>query len=242
MPDPRSTDPVPALELSALARRYGRRWALRGVDLSLEAGEVAGLIGRNGSGKTTLLRVVATLVRPTRGNGRVWGRDLRSDRSGVRDVVGILGHTTGLYEDLTAAENLGFAARMRGLDLGDDALFAMLERVGLAHERDRRVRTFSSGMRRRLALGRLFLAPPKLLLLDEPYAAFDPEGVAMLERFVHEMAKAGGAALVATHDLPRASRLVDRFIRLEAGRVVDADAGPKEPARAPEHRGRVVSL
>ncbi|HUH12820.1 MAG TPA: heme ABC exporter ATP-binding protein CcmA [Longimicrobiales bacterium] len=240
--DAHPPQPAPALELDALARRYGRRWALRGVSARVEPGEVVGLIGRNGSGKTTLLRIVATLVRPTRGDARVWGHDLRREREEVRTLVALLGHTTGLYEDLTAEENLRFAARMRGLDLPPPALRSMLARVGLAHEHDRRVRTFSAGMRRRLALGRLFLSPPRLLLLDEPYAAFDPEGVAMLERFVHELAEAGGAALIATHDVPRATRLVDRFIRLEAGRVVAPEAGPAEPPRARDQRGKVVSL
>lgn len=228
------------MALEAVARRYGRHWALRGISLEVEPGEIVGLIGRNGSGKTTLLRVMATLVRPTRGEGRIWGHDLRRGRQEIREVVGLLGHTTGLYEDLTAAENLVFASRMRGLRLDRAEVAAALDGVGLAREHDRRVRTFSSGMRRRLALGRLLLAPPRLLLLDEPYASFDPEGIAQLERFVRGVAEEGGAAVVATHDLPRAGRLVTRFVRLEAGRVADPDAAPREEPRFGGERGRAV--
>ncbi|MGH7444214.1 MAG: ATP-binding cassette domain-containing protein, partial [Longimicrobiales bacterium] len=97
---------VPALALDSIARRFGRRWVLRGVSLRVERGEVLALTGRNGSGKTTLLRVVTTALRPTRGTGRVFGHDLVRSAGAVREHVGILAHSAGLYDDLTAGENL----------------------------------------------------------------------------------------------------------------------------------------
>src|SRR5690554_6653740 len=167
------TGQVLAVDLHAIARRFARRWVLRGASLQVKPGEIVAMLGRNGSGKTTLLRVIATSLRPTRGDGYVYGHHLVHDADEVRACVGMLGHHAGLYDDLTAGENLRFAMRMSGLKVSRQQIEHALEQVTLAEEIDRRVRGFSAGMRRRLALARLLLRPPQLLLLDEPYAAFD---------------------------------------------------------------------
>ncbi len=208
---------VAAVELNGIAKRFGRRWVLRGVDLHLPPGSVLGLVGRNGSGKTTLLRMLATLHRPSRGSGRVFGHDLVREADDVRAQAGLLGHHAGMYPDLTAAENLHFAQRMLGLHGGAPAVEWALERVGLGRDADARVRYFSAGMQRRLALARLMLRPPRLLLLDEPHAAFDAEGIQLVYAFVQEVQSAGGAALVATHDPLRAGGLWTRLLLLEDG-------------------------
>ena len=232
---------APALQLTEVARRFQRRWALRGVSVRLERGEALAIVGRNGSGKSTLLRIVATLLRPTKGGGAVFGRDLMREPHAVRQLVGMLGHTNGLYGDLTAAENLRFALRMLGLPSDAATIARALEEVGLEREAHERVRAFSAGMQRRLALARLRLKAPELLLLDEPYSAFDPEGVERVHALVAETRARGGAALLVTHDLARAHPVVDRVTRLDAGRVVSVDfdeaaasrdAAPRDAARA----------
>ncbi|HSJ08606.1 MAG TPA: ABC transporter ATP-binding protein, partial [Longimicrobiales bacterium] len=153
-----------AIRLQGVARRFGHRWVLRGVDLEVEPGSVVAMTGRNGSGKTTLLRIVATLLRPTRGTAAVFGHDTVQSPEGIREVVGLLGHNTGLYDDLTAAENLVFSLKMAGRRPDAAEIAARLEQVGLTHVRNERVRGFSAGMRRRLGLARLLLRPPRLLL------------------------------------------------------------------------------
>lgn len=218
-----AADPA-ALELDGIVRRFGTRWVLRGISLRLEPGVVLALTGRNGSGKTTLLRLVTTAIRPTRGTGRVFGQDLVRDAAGVRDAVGILAHHAGLYEDLTASENLSFALRMYGLRADAHVILDALEEVGLGGEHDERVRGFSAGMRRRLALARLLLRPPRLLLLDEPYASFDVDGIQLVNRFAARIASAGGAVVIATHELTRGRGLIDRVVRIEDGRLADRDA------------------
>ena len=207
--------------LSGVARRFGRRWVLRGVDLQVAAGESVALMGNNGSGKTTLLRVIATLLRPTRGTARVLGFEIASDAARVRAQVGLLGHHAGLYDDLTAAENLSFSLRMAGLPDDRQRIDRVLDQVGLTAERDHRARGFSAGMRRRLALARLLLRPPRLLLLDEPYAAFDADGVALVNRFAREVTDAGGTCIIVTHDFTRAQGAVQRVLHIENGRVFD---------------------
>jgi heme exporter protein A len=225
---------APALELDGIVRRFGRRWVLRGVSLRVEPGQVVALTGRNGSGKTTLLRVLTTGLRPTRGSGRVFGHELVADAAAVRERVGILAHSAGLYEDLTAGENLEFAQRMGGEKADAARIGAALEQVGLGGERRERVRGFSAGMRRRLALARLLLRPPSLLLLDEPYASFDADGLRLVNGFAAEVAAAGGAVVIATHELARGRGLVDRTVRITDGvlseRDTDADiAADAEP-------------
>lgn len=209
-----------AVELSGIARRFGRRWALRGVSLRVAPGEVVAVVGNNGSGKTTLLRVIATALRPTRGAGRIYGYDLLHDASRIRELVGLLGHAPGVYSDLTAAENLNFAMRMAGLEPDRKAVAAALAEVGLGREAAERVRSFSAGMQRRLALARLLLRRPRLLLLDEPYASFDVDGIERLNGFLAACKAAGHSAIVATHDLSRASAVVDTVLELSGGCAV----------------------
>ncbi|HSM36651.1 MAG TPA: heme ABC exporter ATP-binding protein CcmA [Longimicrobiales bacterium] len=226
-----------ALALRAVARRYGRAWALRGVDLKVEPGEAVALAGPNGSGKTTLLRVAATLLRPTRGSASVFGHDTVTEADAARARTSFLAHRTGLYEDLSARQNLAFAARMLGLAADEASLGAALERVGLAAEAQRSVRGFSAGMRRRLSLARILLAEPSLLLLDEPFASFDAPGLELLGAEVRGVLARGGSVVIATHDLERARRLVDRTVWLDAGRIASE---PKE--RHPEPGAQRMAL
>jgi heme exporter protein A len=217
---PGSVSPTPAVDLSDVAQRLGHRWALRGVTLRVQGGEVLAIVGPNGSGKTTLLRVVGASLTPTRGSGRVFGHDLVDDADGVREMTGMLGHATGLYEDLSAAENLDFSQRMYGEPASAAAIGAALEAVGMRKHASDRVRGLSSGMRRRVALARLVLRRPRLLLLDEPYNTFDATGVAAVDALIRETVRDGGAALVVTHDLARtAGAGYGRVLALDAGRV-----------------------
>ena len=213
-----------AIHLDRVARRFGHRWALRGITLDVAPGEVVGIVGHNGSGKSTLLRIIATAMTPTRGDGTVMGFDLRREPHRIREVVGLLSPTPGLYDDLSARENLVFAARMRDVSNPSAAAGEALEHVGLAHLANERVRAFSSGMQRRVALARLVLQRPSVLLLDEPYNSFDAEGVGLVDRIVADVSGSGGAALIVAHDLARGDRFVHRIEEMSAGLLID---GPR---------------
>lgn len=226
-----------AISLEGVARRFGNRWALRGVSLGAGAGESLMLLGRNGSGKTTLLRLLATAIRPTRGRGAIFGHDLSSRANAIRPLVAYLGHDPGLYGDLSARENLRFSERMRrpsdDVRTREARIDAMLERVSLVRHADERTRGFSAGMKRRVALGRVLLAEPRVLLLDEPYAAFDAAGIALVNEIVTQTCAAGGCVLMATHDPERSSEVATRTLRMESGVLLEDDARPHhvlEPA------------
>ena len=208
-----------AVDLQNIARRFARRWVLRGASLQVQPGEIVAMLGRNGSGKTTLLRVLATTLRPTRGTGTIYGKQLVKEADEVRELVGMLGHHAGIYDDLTASENLRFATRMSGMHVAREQIADALEQVGLADEEKQRVRGFSAGMRRRLALARLILRPPRLLLLDEPYAAFDQHGIDFVNSFVRETSARGGASIIVTHDPARVAEVTQRMVRIVDGRI-----------------------
>jgi heme exporter protein A len=224
-PTPLSASRHPTLKLQGLARRFGTRWALRGITLELQPGEIVGIVGHNGSGKSTLLRVVSTALRPSAGDGWVHGQHLIRDAIEVRRHVGFLAHSPGLYEDLTATENLLFAVRMFGI--GESGIEPALERVGLAHARQERVRGFSAGMQRRLALARLILGAPSLLLLDEPYNNFDPQGIELVNEVIEDARRGGGSALVVLHDRRQGERVLDRIIELGRGAVIGTSPGAR---------------
>ena len=219
------------LQLQGLARRFGTRWALRGISLTVERGEVVGIMGHNGSGKSTLLRVVSTALRPSAGEGWVFGQHLIKNAVEVRRHIGFLAHAPGLYDDLTAFENLTFAARMFGVP--ETRIPAAIERVGLWGARDERVRGFSAGMQRRLALARLILGDPRLLLLDEPYNNFDAQGIELVNTVIREARTNGGSALVVLHDRRQGEQVLDRVVELGRGIVIDGDSSGRPAAPDP---------
>jgi heme exporter protein A len=212
-----SSPTTKAIDAHRLGKRFGIRWVLRGVTLDVARGEVVGLLGANGSGKSTVLRILGTLMRPNAGAATIEGLDVVRDAATIRSHVGYLAHTPGLYDDLTAHENLAFAADMLGLPASTAA--ESLDRVGLRQVRDARVRGFSAGMQRRLALARLILRRPTILLLDEPYANLDGDGVDLMNSVIRDVISKGGAALLALHELAPARPLLDRTLLLSEGRI-----------------------
>jgi heme exporter protein A len=216
------------LDARDIARRFGARWVLRGASISVERGEVVGLLGANGSGKSTLLRILATLLRPNAGSATIAGYDLLREPDAVRHQIGFLAHTPGLYDDLTARENLVFAAAMLGSNDAD--IDGALERVSLEKVANERVRGFSAGMQRRLAIARLALSNPRVLLLDEPYSNLDTAGAALMNSLICDTVNAGGAALVVLHELAPSAGVIDRLATVHEGRIDRGlDAADAEP-------------
>jgi len=217
--------PPPAVVTAELARLFAGYPALAGVSLRVETGRAIALLGPNGAGKTTLLRILATAIAPSFGRAEVDGLDVSRNPHLVRRRIAYLSHATGLYDDLTAFENLAFAATMLGVEPREreERLAVVLAEVGLEAVAAQRVRTFSAGMRRRLALGRLILAGPSLILLDEPYASLDVEGMAVVDRLLVAWRGVGATVLVASHAVERLLSVVDGKVRLEAGIVSDIE-------------------
>ena len=216
---PSAPDSPPALRLEGVSKRFGWTWALRSVDLELERGRLMALMGPNGAGKSTLLKILATLMKPTEGEVRVLGHEPGPESRPIREKVGFLSARGYLYDELTARENLRFAALMSGLREWREPAGAALERVGLARAADLRVGGFSSGMRKRLALARLLLRPLEMVLLDEPYASLDTEGIELVDDLVEEMHEAGRTMLLASHQWGRTLEAADRVVVLEGGRL-----------------------
>jgi heme ABC exporter ATP-binding subunit CcmA len=224
----------PAVLATGLARLFAASPALVDVSIEISAGRVVILRGPNGAGKTTLLRVLSTAIRPSLGSAVVDGLDVVRDADQVRPRIAYLAHATGLYDDLTAAENLRFAATMLGTPDRAERVRLALDDVGLGARADERVATFSAGMRRRLALGRILLGTPSLVLLDEPYAALDPDGMSLVDELLDAWRAAGVTVLLASHAAERIADRCDGSVRLDAGVVTDiSGAAVRIPARAP---------
>lgn len=210
----------PAVETRGLVKWFGAHPALRGIDLRVARGEILALFGPNGAGKSTLLRILAGLVRPTTGSAQVAGLEVSKNGDGVRRVIGVLAHGHQLYEALTGRENLLFAATMLGLERPAERVVEVLAKVGLEAAAATRVRTFSSGMKRRLALAKLMLGEPKIMLLDEPFTNLDLQASKLLEEFLMASKTTGATVLLATHNLSIGYALADRMAILQQGRLV----------------------
>ncbi len=201
----------------------GRFPALAGVDLDVAPGEIVLLQGPNGAGKTTLLRACAGLVKVSDGEANVLGVDLVADPRPVRPLVGLLGHATGLYDDLTVAENVRFWTRAGGAAPADaDAAMARLGLDGRLASVP--VARLSAGQRRRAALAVMVARRPRLWLLDEPHAALDQAGRDVVDGLMVDAVAAGATVLLASHELDRAEAVAHRSVHV-AGGTTTAVAG-----------------
>lgn len=211
------------IEFKEVARRFGPRWALAGVTFDVAAGEGVMLVGHNGSGKSTLLRCLSTALQTHHGEILVDGKPLWANRHSLRSRIGFLSHAGYLYDDLSGAENLTVWARLGGKKVDPAPL---LERVGLSPARRDPVRTYSAGMRRRLAFARLMLQKPDVVLLDEPYTALDAVGRALVTEIATGLRADGVTLFMATHLVEYASACCDRRVELIDGKLVSD--GPLE--------------
>jgi ABC-2 type transport system ATP-binding protein len=230
----------PLWGLAALGRRSGRVDALRDVTLHVARGEVFGLMGPNGAGKTTLLRLLATLLPPSTGGGRIGGSDLVRQARTVRRLIGLAsGEERGFYWRLSGRENLEFIAGLLGMAprAGRERADQVLEMVDLLPMAHQSVAQYSTGMRQRLGIARALLGRPAVLLLDEPTRSLDPMIAAGVQTLVRRLAAdAGTTVVLATHNLEEAERICNRVAILVGGRLrALVRAGSRDQSLASEY-------
>ena len=219
-----------AIVAAGIRKDYGDRAVLRGADLSVGWGEIAVLFGANGAGKTTLLRILAGLTRPDAGATHIAGRPMHRRGGSARRIVGFAGHQTMLYSDLTCRENLEFYARLYGIHDARQRIDRVLSRVNLSDRANRRVRTLSHGMQKRLSMARAILHEPAVLLLDEPESGLDAGSVETLGDLLRDWAESGRSALMTTHSVEVGLAWAHRTLTLADGRITSSDAAQAIPA------------
>jgi heme exporter protein A len=189
----------PLIEARGLGKSFGAAPVLRGVDLEIAAGEAAMIIGANGAGKSTLMRILAGLSSPDVGEALLFGHPSGRLSAHDRARAGLVTHQSFLYPNLTARENLTFYSDLYGRRRDEGEIERALDRIGLARAAGERVRTFSRGMEQRLTLARALLNDPGVLLMDEPFAALDPQGVELAGALLREACQRGGALILTAH-------------------------------------------
>lgn len=210
------------IETQCLRRTFGDKIALDGVDLRVKRGEIFGYLGPNGAGKTTTIRILLGLIRPTSGQAWVLGHDVTENEPEVKAKIGVVLENHGLYERLSAWDNLDYYGRIFHLPKAvlSGRIEALLYQVGLWDEKDNKVGTFSRGMKQRLALARALLHEPELLFLDEPTAGLDPEATVMIRQLILALAHEGGRTIfLNSHNLDEVERICSRIAILNQGRI-----------------------
>ncbi len=209
------------IETAGLTKRYGKAVAVDGIDLVVEKGEVFGLLGPNGSGKTTTILMLLGLTEPTGGSVRVLGFDPFRQPLEVKRRVGYLPDQVGFYDQLSAHENLAYTARLAGIESADSRrlMAVALDRVGLSAVADRRVGTYSHGMRQRLGLAELLMKQAEVAILDEPTNGLDPQATQELLELIGELRVEGMTILLSSHLLGLVQSICDRVALFRKGRI-----------------------
>ncbi|MDH4121175.1 MAG: heme ABC exporter ATP-binding protein CcmA [Deltaproteobacteria bacterium] len=223
---------VPVFQLERVVKKFGHQAALRGVSLAVRPGEFVLVLGNNGAGKSTLFKLLSTLMRPTTGQIFWGGLPLHQAASAARRELGVISHDSRLYGDLTAEENLRVFGTLYGVDRLTQRIGEALEQVGLSHVAGFAAGGFSSGMTKRLAIARLLLYRPRVLLLDEPHSGLDLNSIRLLDDYLARFKQEGGTTLLITHQFTKGVNLAERVVILRDGRVAhDAEERGPSPAR-----------
>lgn len=205
------------IHIERLSKSFGSLQALDAIDLGVGEGEFLTIFGPNGAGKTTLLRILSSLTKPTAGRVLVAGHEIRKEPEEIRKSVGFISHQPFLYESLSAFENIRFFASMYGMSNVDDKAIEVIRKVGLQNRARDLVRTFSSGMKQRLAVARAIVHEPKILLLDEPYSGLDQHGSRIFNEMLKLLKTQGRTILMTTHNISEGFQLSDRVAILNKG-------------------------
>jgi len=228
----------PVVDIQDVVCQFGTVIALGGVSLQILPGTVVVVVGPNGAGKTTLIDVICGLVRPSRGIARVFGQNVSENPAAVRSKIGVLPQETALYHEVSAWQNLRFAAALYGVPNAEARIAEVLDLVGLSARSHDTVSHFSGGMQRRLAIARALLHDPQLLILDEPTVGVDVEARHQIWTHIRSLGTGGRAVVLTTNYLDEAEALCDRVAILRSGRLVAEDT----PAALMERTGRCLEL
>jgi ABC-type multidrug transport system ATPase subunit len=227
-----------AVDVRDVTCTFGQVRALDGLSLGVRTGTVVGIVGPNGAGKTTLIDVICGLVRPAQGRVSVLDQDVATSASTLRAQIGVLPQETALYDEVTPRQNLRFAAALYGVPDSDARIAEVLDLVGLSARMSDVVRSFSGGMKRRLAIARALLHNPPLLILDEPTVGVDVEARHQIWAHIRSLRAGGRTVVLTTNYLDEAEALCDRVAILRAGKLIAEDT----PAALEARTGRCLEL
>lgn len=213
-------NPEPYIEARGLVKKFGNKTALRNVDIILKEGDSLALFGPNGAGKSTLIQVLCSLLPPTSGSVRIAGYDARRDRESLHQMVGLIGHQTFLYPNLTAYENLKFYGTMYEVAQLNARISKVLDLVGLSDYRNDAVQSFSRGMQQRLSIGRAIIHDPMIMFLDEPFTGLDQQGREDFRKLILHFRDQGKTVIMALHDLHLGLELCNLAAILRSGKIL----------------------
>jgi len=217
---PSTESPSPAVRVTGMKKSFGELEVLRGVDLEVAPGSVFALLGSNGAGKTTVVRILSTLLKADGGSARVNGFDVATHPAEVRESISLTGQFAAVDEILSGRENLVLVARLRHLPQPRRIAEDLLERFALADAAERKVATYSGGMRRRLDIAMSLIGDPPVMFLDEPTTGLDPQARITVWNAVKELTGQGRTVLLTTQQLEEAEQLADRIAILHQGRII----------------------